>query len=244
MDSIRNFKIQDLFDEITRRAKCATQPRKDIILVGPPGAGKGTQAPKIKDELCLCHLATGDLLRNAVAKGTDIGKKAKSIMEKGELVPDQMVVDLIEGALEWPECERGVLLDGFPRTVAQAETLDKMFESKNKKLDHVIEFQVDDDKLVDRISGRRVHPQSGRSYHVKFNPPKEEGKDDVTGEPLIHRADDNESVLRKRLDAYHNQTTPILDYYQKKNLLHSVNAMRGIDEVWTDIHGAIYDKMS
>lgn len=187
MDSIRNFKIQDIFDEISRRYKCAGQPKKDIILVGPPGSGKGTQAPKIKDELCLCHLATGDLLRNAVAKGTDLGKKAKSIMEKGELVPDELVISLIEGALEWPECERGVLLDGFPRTVKQAEALDQMFESKKKKIDHVLEFKVNDEILVERISGRRIHPGSGRSYHVKFNPPKTEGKDDETGEDLVQR---------------------------------------------------------
>ena len=240
MDSIRNYKIEDLFDEISRRYACAAKPKKDIILVGPPGSGKGTQAPKIKDELCLCHLATGDLLRNAVAKGTEIGMKAKSIMEKGELVPDKMVVDLIEGALEWPECERGVLLDGFPRTVPQAEALEEMFSSKGKKIDNVIEFQTDDDKLVDRITGRRVHPASGRSYHVSFNPPKVEGKDDVTGEPLIHRSDDTESVLRKRLDSYHKSTTPILDYYRKKNILTSFDAMRGIDVVWDDISKTIF----
>jgi len=239
MDSIRNFKVEDLFDEISRRYKCAARPKKDIILVGPPGAGKGTQAPKIKDELCLCHLATGDLLRNAVSKGTDIGKKAKSIMERGELVPDEMVIGLIEGALDWPECERGVLLDGFPRTVKQAEALDDMFSNKKKKIDHVLEFQVDDDKLVERITGRRVHSASGRSYHVKFNPPKVEGKDDQTGEDLIQRKDDNEEVLRKRLDGYHEMTTPILKYYQKKNLLTSFNAMQSIDSVWDNIYGTI-----
>ena len=239
MDSIRNYKIEELFEEISRRYTCASKPKKDIILVGPPGSGKGTQAPKIKDELCLCHLATGDLLRNAVAKGTEIGMKAKSIMEKGELVPDKMVVDLIEGALEWPECERGVLLDGFPRTVPQAEALEVMFVSKGKKIDHVIEFQTDDDKLVDRITGRRVHPASGRSYHVSFNPPKVEGKDDVTGEPLIHRADDTETVLRKRLDSYHKSTAPILDYYTKKNVLTSFDAMKDINMVWEDISKTI-----
>lgn len=244
MDSIRNYKITDLFDEIARRYECAGKPKRDIILVGPPGSGKGTQAPKIKDDLCLCHLATGDLLRNAVAKGTDIGKKAKGIMEKGELVPDQMVVDLIEGALEWPECERGVLLDGFPRTVPQAEALDKMFENKGKKVDNVLEFRVDDDALVDRITGRRVHPGSGRSYHVKFNPPKVAGKDDITGEDLIQRKDDTEAVLKKRLEGYHKQTTPILKYYEKQNVLTTLNAMQGIDDVWKDIHGAIYDKMA
>jgi adenylate kinase len=244
MDSIRNYKIQDLFDEIARRYECAGKPKKDIILVGPPGSGKGTQAPRIKDELCLCHLATGDLLRNAVAKGTEVGKEAKAIMERGDLVPDKMVVGLIEDALTWPECERGVLLDGFPRTVPQAESLDDMFKSKGKTIDHVIEFQTDDDKLVERITGRRVHPASGRSYHVKFNPPKVEGKDDVTGEPLVHRKDDTEEVLTKRMQSYHKSTTPILDYYRQKNVLTSLDAMRGINDVWTDIHSTIYDKMA
>jgi adenylate kinase len=239
MDSIRNYKVEDLFDEIARRYQCAAKPKKDIILVGPPGAGKGTQAPKIKDELCLCHLATGDLLRNAVAKGTEIGKKAKEIMERGDLVPDQMVIGLIENALNWPECERGVLLDGFPRTVAQAEALDSMFQSKNKSVNHVIEFKVDEDILVERITGRRVHPASGRSYHIRFNPPKVEGVDDETGEPLIQRKDDNEEVLRNRLNSYHESTSPILAYYQQRNLVASVDAMQDINTVWDNIYGTI-----
>lgn len=243
MDSIRNFKVEDLFDEIARRYKCASQPKKDIILIGPPGSGKGTQAPRIKDELCLCHLATGDLLRNAVTKGTEVGKKAKEIMDRGELVPDKIVIDLIEGALDWPECERGVLLDGFPRTVPQAEALDEMFASKGKKIDHVLEFKVDDKILSERITGRRIHPSSGRSYHLKFNPPKVEGKDDVTGEPLIHRSDDTEEALTKRMESYHKSTTPILKYYQQKSLLTTIDAMQKIDTVWNDIHGTIYDKI-
>ncbi|CAI2378310.1 unnamed protein product [Moneuplotes crassus] len=240
MDSLRNYKLEDIFEEIARRSTCSTKPKKDIILVGPPGSGKGTQAPRIKDELCLCHLATGDLLRNAVAKGTEIGKEAKGIMARGELVPDQMVVDLIDDALKMPECERGVLLDGFPRTIPQAEALDEMFERKGKKVDHVVEFKTDDDILVERISGRRVHKASGRSYHVKFNPPKTEGVDDATGEPLIQRPDDNEDVLRNRLDSYHSQTTPILDYYKKHNVLTTINAMQGIDEVYADIGKDIF----
>ena len=132
MESIRNYKVEELLEEIARRQVCETKPKRDIILVGPAGSGKGTQAPRIKDELCLCHLATGDLLRSAIAKGTEVGKKAKAVMDRGELVSDQIVVDLIEGALQWPECERGVLLDGFPRTIPQAEALDAMFEKKGK----------------------------------------------------------------------------------------------------------------
>ena len=240
MDSIRNYKLEDIFEEIARRETCSSKPKKDIILVGPPGSGKGTQAPKIKDDLCLCHLATGDLLRNAVAKGTSIGKEAKEIMGRGDLVPDKMVVDLIQDALNMPECERGVLLDGFPRTVPQAEALDRMFESKGKKIDHVVEFKTNDEELVERITGRRIHKASGRSYHVKFNPPKVEGVDDETGEELIQRPDDNEEVLRKRLDSYHTSTTPILDYYKKHNVLSSIDAMRDINDVYSDINKNIF----
>ena len=243
MESIRNYRVEELLEEIARRQVCETRPKKDIILVGPAGSGKGTQAPKIKDELCLCHLATGDLLRNAVAKGTEVGKKAKAIMERGELVPDQIVIDLIEGALQWPECERGVLLDGFPRTVPQAEALDAMFERKGKSLSHVLEFNIADEILEERITGRRVHPGSGRSYHVKFNPPKVEGVDDVTGEPLIQRGDDTVEALSKRIDSYHKQTSPILDYYRSKNLLKTFDASQKIDKVWGEIYSTLHSKI-
>ena len=157
----------------------------NVVLIGPPGSGKGTQAPRIRDELCLCHLATGDMLRDAVAAGTELGKKAKEIMDRGELVPDEVVIGLIEDASKQPECERGLLLDGFPRTAVQAEKLDKMLEAKQQTINKAIEFKVNEDILVERVEGRRVHIASGRTYHVKFNPPKAEGLDDVTGEPLI-----------------------------------------------------------
>ncbi len=202
--NLRNSKIEDLFAEIRRRYECTKKPLMNIIMIGPPGSGKGTQAPLLKDDLCLCHIATGDLLRDAVASGSDLGKQAKHIMEKGELVPDELVIGLIKGALDQPECERGVLLDGFPRTDVQAEKLDKMFKNKGLKIDKAIEFKVNDDVLIERIEGRRVHPPSGRSYHMKFNPPKVAGKDDITGEPLIQRKDDNAEVLKKRMHAYHN----------------------------------------
>lgn len=154
-------------------------------MIGPPGSGKGTQAPQIKDDLCLCHLATGDMLRDAVAAGTELGKKAKEIMDRGDLVSDEIVIGLIDNAMNQPECERGLLLDGFPRTAVQAEKLDDMLSNKNKKIDRVLEFKVNDEILIERIEGRRVHTPSGRSYHTKFNPPKVEGVDDITGEPLI-----------------------------------------------------------
>ena len=176
--NLRNISFDDLFGEVKRRYECAKRPAGNVIMIGPPGSGKGTQGPKIKDDLCVCHLATGDMLRDAVKAGTPLGKQADGIMKAGQLVPDELVIGLINDNLDNPECERGVLLDGFPRTVAQAEKLDNMFSSRKMKIDHVLEFKVDEEKLVERIEGRRIHPASGRSYHVSFNPPKVEGKDD------------------------------------------------------------------
>jgi adenylate kinase len=213
MASLRNFKIEDLLAEVKRRQECSNKPRQNIVLIGPPGSGKGTQAPRIRDDLCLCHLATGDMLRDAIAQGTELGLKAKAIMDRGELVPDEVVIGLIDDASKNPECERGLLLDGFPRTAVQAEKLDSMLGSRSQKINKAIEFKVNDDILVERVEGRRIHPASGRSYHVKFNPPKVAGKDDQTGEDLIQRKDDNAEVLRKRMQAYHSQTAPILSYY-------------------------------
>lgn len=171
-------------------------------MVGPPGAGKGTQGPMIKDDLCICHLATGDMLRDAVSKGTETGKIAKDVMARGELVSDELVISLFKENMNTPECERGMLLDGFPRTTTQAEKLDAMFKEQGKTIDKVIEFKVDEEVLAERIEGRRIHKPSGRSYHVKFNPPKVEGIDDITGEKLIHRPDDTREALSKRMVSY------------------------------------------
>jgi len=154
------------------------------------------------------------MLRAAVEAKTELGLKAKDIMAAGKLVPDELVIGLIKDQFNQPECKRGIILDGFPRTTGQAEALDKMFKESGRTLDKVLEFKVDDNILVERISGRRIHKASGRTYHTKFNPPKVEGKDDVTGEPLIQRADDNEHVLKTRLDSYHKETEPILGYYK------------------------------
>jgi len=171
------------------------------------------------------------MLRDAVSAGTELGKKAKSIMEAGQLVPDELVINLIKENLDNPECERGVLLDGFPRTAAQAEKLDDMFLSRKVKIDRVLEFKVNDDILVERIEGRRIHPASGRSYHTKFNPPKVEGKDDQTGEDLIQRKDDTKEALEKRMSSYHSQTAPILEYYKGRNILSTLDAMASIGNV-------------
>ena len=183
--NLRNVTLQDLEDELKRRQVCLTKPKMNLIMIGPPGAGKGTQAVSVKDDLCLCHLSTGDLLRDQVSRGTELGKQAKAIIDRGDLVSDEIMVKMIEGEIRQPECERGMLLDGFPRTAVQAEKLDQMLQSQSRKVDRVLEFRVDEEKLLERIEGRRIHVASGRSYHVKFNPPKVEGIDDFTGEPLI-----------------------------------------------------------
>jgi adenylate kinase len=243
MTNLRNVSSTDLFGEIKRRFECTKQPAKNIIFIGPAGSGKGTQAPRIKDKLCLCHLATGDMLRDAVAAGTPLGKQADEIMKAGGLVSDELVIGLIDAALNQPECERGVLLDGFPRTAVQAEKLDGMFANRKMKIDNVIELKVDQEILVERIEGRRIHMGSGRSYHTKFNPPKVEGVDDITGEPLIQRKDDTAEALAKRMASYNTQTSPILEYYRSKSVLQTIDAMQNINHVSQQIDDSIYKGM-
>jgi len=217
-----------------------------MILIGPPGAGKGTQAPKILERFnnMVCHLATGDLLRQQVAMGTDLGKEAKKIMDAGGLVSDEIMVNMIKDQLNTnKKCEKGFVLDGFPRTTSQAEKLDDMLEKRHEHLDHVVELQIPDELLIARITGRLIHPSSGRSYHKLFNPPKVPMKDDVTGEPLIQRSDDNEEALRKRLVTYHKQTTAVTDYYRKTGIWEPVDATQAPSTVWHSI-SAIFDGKS
>ncbi|WFC96427.1 adenylate kinase [Malassezia brasiliensis] len=214
-----------------------------MVLVGPPGAGKGTQAPKILERFnnMVCHLATGDLLRAQVAQGTELGKQAKKIMDQGGLVSDEIMVGMIKNQLETnKQCKKGFILDGFPRTTTQAEKLDQMLESRKQQLDTVMELQIPDSLLISRIVGRLVHPASGRSYHTEFNPPKKAMTDDVTGEPLVHRSDDNEATLSKRLATYHQQTTPVTDYYKKHGIWVPIDATRSPSAVWQSI-SAIFD---
>lgn len=207
-----------------------------MVLIGPPGAGKGTQAPNLKEKFCACHLATGDMLRSQVAKGTDLGKEAKKIMDQGGLVSDEIMVGMIQNELQSnPECKNGFILDGFPRTIPQAKKLDSMLDEMKKPLQSAIELKIDDELLVARITGRLVHPASGRSYHKIFNPPKKDMIDDITGEPLVQRSDDNVDALKKRLTTYHQQTEPIVEYYKKTGIWHGVDASQPPKTVWSDI---------
>lgn len=182
-----------------------------LILLGPPGAGKGTQANFIKEKFGIPQISTGDMLRAAVKAGTPLGLEAKKIMDAGGLVRDDIIIGLVKDRLKEPDCAKGYMFDGFPRTIPQAEAM----KEAGVPIDYVLEIDVPDSEIVTRMSGRRVHVASGRTYHVKFNPPKVEGKDDVTGEPLIQRDDDQEDTVKKRLDVYHSQTKPLVEYYSK-----------------------------
>lgn len=210
-----------------------------MILLGPPGSGKGTQAQNLMRDYGMVQLSTGDMLRAAVAAGSGVGKRAKAAMDAGTLVSDEIVVSIIEDRIQQGDCAGGYLLDGFPRNVTQAEKLDEMLQLTTQKINFVIQLEVNDELLVERVTGRRIHKPSGRSYHIKFNPPKVEGKDNVTGEDLIQRPDDNEDTIRERLNTYHAQTAPLIDYYGKQAILRRVNGMLGLDEVYTGIRKVI-----
>jgi adenylate kinase len=208
----------------------------NIILLGPPGAGKGTQAKRLEEARGLVQLSTGDMLRAAVASGSDIGRRAKAIMDAGKLVPDDVIIAMIRDRITRPDCRRGVILDGFPRTVPQAEALDRMLAENRLKLDHVIEMKVDDAALVERITGRFTCAKCGASYHDRFNRPQREGVCDVCGAgEFKRRADDKAETVKARLDAYYAQTAPILPYYEARGVLKTVDGMAGIDDVTRQI---------
>ena len=182
-----------------------------LILLGPPGAGKGTQANFIREQYGIPQISTGDMLRAAVKAGTPLGVAAKKVMDAGQLVSDDIIIGLVQERLKAPDCAKGYLFDGFPRTIPQAEAMKKA----NVAIDYVLEIDVPDRDIVERMSGRRVHPASGRTYHLKFNPPKAAGKDDASGEPLVQRDDDREETVKKRLEVYRAQTRPLIEYYMR-----------------------------
>jgi len=181
-----------------------------LILLGGPGAGKGTQANYIKDKYAIPQISTGDMLRAAVKAGTALGKEAKGYMDAGGLVPDEVIIGLVKERIKEPDCEKGFLFDGFPRTIPQADAM----KEAGVPIDAVVDVDVPDEEIIKRMSGRRAHLASGRTYHIVFNPPKVEGKDDETGEPLVQRDDDKEETVKKRLDVYHEQTEPLIGYYK------------------------------
>lgn len=208
-----------------------------LILIGPPGSGKGTAAPKLVEKYGIKHLSTGDMLRAVVAEGKPLGVKIKQVMDAGQLVNDELMGEMIEEAFK--QCDKGFLLDGFPRNLQQAEMLQRILTKNDLNLCAVLEFSIGEELLCERICGRLCHLKSGRSYHVKFNPPKVPMKDDVTGEDLIQRADDNEETLGKRLEVYNKQTAPILDYYQKQGLVKRIDASKKPEEVWEQVKSTV-----
>ena len=206
-----------------------------VVLMGPPNAGKGTQAQILQAELQVPKLSTGDMLRQEIATGSVLGKQAKELIDKGDLVPDEMIIAIISSRLAQPDCQHGFILDGFPRTVAQAERLDTLLAAQKLSLDLVVGLAVDDATIIDRVTGRYHAPTSGRVYHVKYNPPKIPGQCDVTGEALIHRADDRAEVVRHRLEVYRAETAPVLAYYAQHGRLVEIDGTQPIEQV----HGTL-----
>ena len=214
-----------------------------LVLLGCPGVGKGTQAKFIKDYFHIPQISTGDMLRAAINAGTPLGKQVKQIMDEGQLVSDDIMIQLVKARIQEPDCKNGFLLDGFPRTIPQAENLRK----NHIHLDYIIEIKVPDAELIKRLSGRRVHPESGRVYHIEHNPPKIKDQDDITGEPLIQRLDDHEDTIRKRLSIYHKQTEPLVNYYiqaAKEDPMHAplpirIDGLGAVNDVKDKIFAAL-----
>ncbi len=210
-----------------------------LILLGPPGSGKGTQAKFIVEKFGIPHISTGDIFRQNIKDGTPLGVKAKSFIDKGQLVPDEVTIEIVEDRIKQDDCKSGFMLDGFPRTVGQAEALAKVLKSLGESLDHVININVADKALVERLTGRRVCLTCGASFHVVFNPPKKEGICDYCSAELIQRADDNVETVSSRLEVYSNQTKPLIDYYEKIGLLRSIEGEKDINDVFGDIVKAL-----
>ncbi len=211
----------------------------NLILLGPPGAGKGTQASKIVETYKLPHISTGDIFRENIKNNTELGKKAKEYMNKGELVPDSLVVELVEDRLSKDDVKNGFMLDGFPRTIAQAEALDEVLLKNNSNLDYVINIDVDKKVLVERAVGRRICKNCAATFHVTFNPPKEDGICDECGEKLFQRPDDTEETVANRIDVYIKETEPLVEYYKKSDKIVTVDGLQSIDKVFEDIQNKI-----
>jgi adenylate kinase len=206
-----------------------------ILLMGPPGAGKGTQAAKLVDSFHIPHISTGDMFRAAVKEGTELGKKAKEYMDAGQLVPDEVTIGIVKERLMKPDCQKGFILDGFPRTVAQAEALDRSLADMDIKLDRVINISVSNESLIERATGRRVCKVCGHTYHAKFNPPTCEHICDKCQGEVWQRDDDREETVKKRLDVYQSQTKPLIEYYAERGLYTEINGEQHIDKVFQDI---------
>lgn len=206
-----------------------------VILLGPPGAGKGTQAKQISTKYNIPHISTGDIFRKNISEKTPLGIKAKEYMDSGLLVPDELTINIVKNRLDQEDCKNGFLLDGFPRTVQQAEALDLFLNNKNDKIDTALLIDVPKDSILERMTGRRVCPSCGASYHMIFNPPKVEGKCDVCKSDVIQRKDDSEATVKERLDVYERQTEPLVQYYKSRNVLSVVDGSKNIDIVFEDI---------
>jgi len=211
----------------------------NIILIGPPGAGKGTQAKRMTERLGVLQISTGDMFRAAVKEGTPMGLKAKTCMDKGELVPDDVVIGVVDERLQKPDCKPGFILDGFPRTLDQAKALDELLDKMNSKLDHVVVIEVPDDNLVGRLTGRRTCRGCGYMHHITFDPPKKEGVCDKCGSELYQRDDDQEETIRERLTTYHSQTSPLIDYYSQKGIVRKIDGTKNMQEVQDAVKAAI-----
>jgi len=211
----------------------------NLILLGPPGAGKGTQAQMIVERYRLPQISTGDILRAALKEGTPLGKKAKTFMDRGELVPDEVVIGIIDERLRASDCHSGFILDGFPRTIAQAEALQPILTKIGKSIDHVINIEVDSEELVRRLTGRRTCKNCGGMFHLLFHPPKQEGICDRCGGTLYQRADDNEETIRTRLKEYQKQTAPLIEFYQLRNMLRSIQGVGSQDQIFKGIVGLL-----
>ena len=211
----------------------------NLVLLGPPGAGKGTQAAKIIEKYGIPHISTGDIFRSNIKEGTPFGKKAKEYMDKGELVPDSLVIEIAKERLDRDDCREGFLLDGFPRTVTQAKALDDHLAVKDKKIDHVLDIKVEKEELISRLTGRRVCRNCGATYHAVNIPPKEEGICDICGGELYQRADDNRETVENRIEVYKSQTAPLINYYEKQGNIKHFDGSIGLENLFAEITGLL-----